>query len=108
MSEPEDFYQEALQWLEANCPASQRTPASRAELVYGGRKCEFPSEDARVWLERMAGRGWTVPTWPVEYGGAGLSPEHNGQLQKALTIGGGTTEVQLNLIARALDLPAGS
>ena len=23
----------------------------------------------RLWLERMAERGWTVPTWPREYGG---------------------------------------
>ena len=28
--------------------------------------------DARVWLERMAERGWTVPHWPKAYGGAGL------------------------------------
>jgi alkylation response protein AidB-like acyl-CoA dehydrogenase len=27
-----------------------------------------------LWLERMAERGWTVPTWPKEYGGGGLSP----------------------------------
>lgn len=30
-------------------------------------------EDSRVWLERMAERGWTVPTWPRRYGGAELS-----------------------------------
>jgi acyl-CoA dehydrogenase len=23
----------------------------------------------------MAERGWTVPTWPTEYGGGGLSPD---------------------------------
>jgi alkylation response protein AidB-like acyl-CoA dehydrogenase len=29
-------------------------------------------EDLRLWLERMAEKGWTVPTWPSEYGGAEL------------------------------------
>ncbi|NCF16874.1 MAG: acyl-CoA dehydrogenase [Haliea sp.] len=84
MGNPETFYKEALAWLEANCPQSQRTPASREELVYGGNKCVFPSDDAKTWLELMAARGWTVPTWPKEYGGAGLSSEEAGLLQKAM------------------------
>lgn len=29
--------------------------------------------DTRLWLERMVGKGWTVPTWPKAYGGAELS-----------------------------------
>ncbi|MGB0693847.1 MAG: acyl-CoA dehydrogenase family protein, partial [Pseudomonadales bacterium] len=29
--------------------------------------------DTRLWLERMVERGWTVPSWPREYGGGGLS-----------------------------------
>ena len=29
--------------------------------------------DAYLWLERMAKKGWTVPTWPAEYGGAGVT-----------------------------------
>ena len=31
--------------------------------------------DQKVWCDRMAERGWTVPTWPKEYGGGGLSKE---------------------------------
>ena len=67
------FRDDARAWLEANCPASMRTPAGESAVVWGGRNARFPSEDARVWLERMAGRGWTVPTWPKAYGGGGLS-----------------------------------
>ncbi|MPZ23003.1 MAG: hypothetical protein GEU28_05550 [Dehalococcoidia bacterium] len=26
----------------------------------------------RQWLGKLAGRGWTVPAWPAEYGGGGL------------------------------------
>lgn len=84
MNNPETFYQEALVWLEEYCPASQRIPARREELVYGGKKCVYPSDDARIWLDRMAARGWTVPAWPREYGGGGLSPEEARLLQKAM------------------------
>jgi acyl-CoA dehydrogenase len=84
MTDRDAFYSEACDWLEANCPASQRTPASGGEMVYGGRKCIFPSEDARIWLERMADKGWTVPTWPKEYGGGGLTPQQHKLLKKAM------------------------
>ena len=67
------FRQETRDWLEANCPASMRTPAGESEVVWGGRRARFGSDDARLWLERMAGRGWTVPTWPEAYGGGGLT-----------------------------------
>jgi alkylation response protein AidB-like acyl-CoA dehydrogenase len=70
----EQFRQETRQWLEQNCPESQRKPSSRSEQVWAGRKRQFPSEDARLWFERMRDRGWTVPEWPKEYGGGGLSP----------------------------------
>lgn len=61
------------EWLEANCPDSMRTPyGSEADRCWGGRKFSFQSDDQRFWLERMADRGWTAPTWPREYGGGGL------------------------------------
>ena len=28
-----------------------------------------------LWLERMVAKGWTAPTWPEAYGGAGLSAD---------------------------------
>jgi acyl-CoA dehydrogenase len=84
MNDNEDFYQTAYAWLEENCPASQRTRAAATETVYGGKKCVFPSEDARIWLQRMADKGWTVPTWPKAYGGGGLSPEQAKLLKSAM------------------------
>ena len=42
-------------------------------VPWGSRKVELP-KDSRVWLENMATKGWTVPTWPKAYGGAGLDP----------------------------------
>jgi len=44
------------------------------EEVNGGRR-RSTNPEAYIWLERMAERGWTAPTWPTEYGGGGLSKE---------------------------------
>ncbi|MCJ9429090.1 acyl-CoA dehydrogenase family protein [Kordiimonas marina] len=78
MSDLEQFRQETRAWLEDNCPASMRKPAQgEADICWGGRRFEFQSEDQKLWLERMASRGWTVPTWPKEYGGGGLSKDEN-------------------------------
>tara|TARA_Y100000782_G_scaffold96040_1_gene107693 strand:+ start:5183 stop:6376 length:1194 start_codon:yes stop_codon:yes gene_type:complete len=68
----DQFRLEVRQWLEDNCPESQRKPITRDEQVWAGRNKSFPSDDARLWLERMADKGWTVPDWPTEYGGGGL------------------------------------
>ena len=72
-----DFRAETRAWLEANCPESQRQPPVEGEGIWGGRNPEFANSDCQQWFERMRDKGWTVPNWPVEYGGAGLSPlEH--------------------------------
>ncbi len=71
----EQFRLETREWLEANCPPSQRQPVVKEEQVWGAHGGQFPSEDARLWFERMRDRGWTVPDWPKEYGGGGLSPQ---------------------------------
>ena len=67
------FRKEVRGWLQEHCPMSMRTDMPDHEIVWGGRKQRWFSEDAKVWLERMAERGWTtVPHWPTAYGGAGL------------------------------------
>ena len=73
MADLDQFRTETRAWLEANCPASMRTPATEEEVVWGGRKQVFTNPDSKVWLDRMAAKGWTAPTWPKEYGGGGLS-----------------------------------
>ncbi|WP_020399256.1 acyl-CoA dehydrogenase family protein [Kordiimonas gwangyangensis] len=76
MSDLEAFRAETRAWLEDNCPPSMRTPMKgEADFCWGGRKFKFQSDDQKKWLERMASRGWTVPTWPKEYGGGGLSKD---------------------------------
>ncbi|WP_298917317.1 acyl-CoA dehydrogenase family protein [uncultured Algimonas sp.] len=70
----DEFRTEVRGWLAENCPEEMRTPVEGdQDVCWGGRNFEFQSEAQKVWLERMAAKGWTVPTWPTEYGGAGLS-----------------------------------
>jgi alkylation response protein AidB-like acyl-CoA dehydrogenase len=68
------FRAETRAWLIANCPATMRTPMNEDDEVWGGRRPVFDHPDQKIWLDRMAARGWTAPTWPREYGGGGLSP----------------------------------
>ena len=69
------FREEARSWLEENCPPSIRRPPGPNESTGGGRRATYPNPEAKVWLERMAERGWTAPMWPKEYGGGGLDRE---------------------------------
>ena len=69
----DQFRQEVREWLASNCPESMRSAyRSEADVCWGGRNFQFQSDDQRLWLERMAERGWTAPAWPREYGGGGL------------------------------------
>ena len=68
MSDLTDFRRETRAWLEENCPPGARGPG---QVAWGSSSIEL-EPDTRLCLERMAERGWTVPTWPREYGGAEL------------------------------------
>jgi acyl-CoA dehydrogenase len=70
----ERFRTDIRTWLSENAPAGVRNlPEGGESICWGGRKWVFASEDQRLWVERAAAKGLTVPDWPVEYGGAGLS-----------------------------------
>ena len=76
MSDLEQFRQETRSWLEENCPQSMRVPVLGFEGLYnGGRNPEIDHPDQKLWCDRMAAKGWTVPHWPAEYGGGGLNSE---------------------------------
>ena len=81
----EIFRRETHDWLEANCPAEMRAPMrSEKDICWGGRNFTFASEAQKQWLEVMAERGWTVPDWPKEYGGGGLSPAETKVLKQEM------------------------
>lgn len=85
MSDLEQFRTETRAWLEENCPPKMRKPMNReTDACWGGRNWVFQSEDQKIWLERMAAKGWTTPSWPKEYGGAGLSRAEDKVLQQEM------------------------
>jgi acyl-CoA dehydrogenase len=82
----EAFRRETRAWLEANCPAEMRQPmVDEYDVCWGGRRFQFKSDAQRVWLQKMAERGWTVPDWPKQYGGGGLSKDETRVLREELS-----------------------
>ena len=86
MSELESFALNCREWFEENCPAEMRDAdaAGTGNYCWGGRNWVFESDAQKTWLERMIAKGWTVPTWPKAYGGAGLSREQAIVLKKEM------------------------
>jgi len=65
----EAFREELRSWIATHCPASLRAATS------GETSPPATEEDREAWLRAMAGRGYTTPEWPKEYGSAGLSKD---------------------------------
>src|SRR3546814_8139440 len=79
------FRAEVRAWLEANCPAEMREPIrDEDDVCWGGRKWVFKNDAQKQWLEACVAKGYTVPDWPVAYGGAGLTPEHTQVLKQTM------------------------
>ena len=66
----EDFQHDAATWLTAN-----RADAPRD---YGAICPPDLVEAGLGWQRRLTDAGWAGIHWPTEYGGQGLTPEHNG------------------------------
>ena len=70
MSELNELRSEIRGWLKENCPPGAR---GEGQTPTGSTKIEIEDPDVRLWLDRAAEKGYTVPNWPVEYGGAGMN-----------------------------------
>ena len=65
MSNLDTFRSETRAWLEANAPASLKgLKRDETEGTWGGKKAVYENPDEKVWLDIMAEKGWTAPTWP--------------------------------------------
>ena len=74
MTKPEAFREEIRGWLEANAPEGLKgVHMGDTGGFWGGRRPVWQHPDQKPWLEMCAARGLTCPSWPTEYGGAGLS-----------------------------------
>ncbi|MCR5873043.1 acyl-CoA dehydrogenase family protein [Phenylobacterium sp. J426] len=88
-AELDAFRTEVRAWLDANYPAELRDPKAKTdpEAIWGGRPFAGSSDPQIVWMRRVAEKGWTVPTWPKEYGGGGLSPQQARVLAEEMAAG---------------------
>ena len=77
MSELDSFREEARAWVRENAPKSLwgTSGSGPFEGYWGGRKCEETDPDVLRWRDLGIEKQWTAPSWPVEYGGGGLSHE---------------------------------
>ena len=65
------FRREVREWLKVNFPATLEGLDLGFEV-----DVDLTAEqvnDLDLWRQRLAGMGWGAPTWPTQYGGAGIS-----------------------------------
>jgi len=85
VTELDAFRDATRRWLESNCPTEMRLPLQdEQDAVWGGRHPTFKNDAQKVWLERMAEKGWTAPEWPARYGGGGLSKQEGRILKEEM------------------------
>ena len=68
--EQEAFRKEVRSWMDENVPENMKAPVDRLDLT---------DEHYVFWRDMhqtIAAKGWLYPTYPKEYGGGGLSGEH--------------------------------
>lgn len=77
MSELAAFREEARAWIREHAPKSLwgMSGSGPFEGYWGGTKCEETDPDLLRWRDLGIEKGWTAPSWPKAYGGAGLSHE---------------------------------
>ena len=86
MTDLDTFRIETRAWLAENCPPEMREPLrTEKDVCWGGRHYDAAANPAQArWLKVMAERGWTVPDWPTDYGGGGLSPAETKVLREEM------------------------
>lgn len=65
---PDEHRSQVKDWLAANFPKSLAGRPLGMEVPSPETKA-----DLELWRQRLAEQGWGAPTWPREFGGAGLS-----------------------------------
>ena len=69
MSDLDALRTEAAAWVKDNFPPSLQG----MKFGFEGESDPAKEADLEVWRQRLAEKGWGAPTWPKEYGGAGLT-----------------------------------
>lgn len=81
-----EFEITARDWVATNLPP----PLAGARIdMYGVVSGDPAVKDAfELWRQRLAAQGWGAPTWPVEYGGAGLTDAQAKVVSRAIAKAG--------------------
>ncbi len=84
-SQLDEFREAAREWVAANLPEGLK---GRVIGMEGETEASL-GDDLQTWRARLADKGWGAPTWPTQYGGAGLShPEAKVVSQEIAKAGG--------------------
>jgi alkylation response protein AidB-like acyl-CoA dehydrogenase len=68
----EQLRDEVVGWLRENLPPAWVEAVESGDAE--GLRAARPLVDYHEWCARLGEAGWATPTWPKEYGGAGLEP----------------------------------
>ncbi|MDE0756721.1 MAG: acyl-CoA dehydrogenase family protein [Pseudomonadales bacterium] len=79
------FRKQTRDWLASQCPESMRTAMPGDEYPGGGKRARYKNSDTQLWMQRCAEKGYTAPTWPKQYGGAGLNARQAQVLREEMT-----------------------
>jgi len=94
--EQERFRKEVRDWLENNIPVAMREPVDSEDIT---------EEQEKFWRgaqKQLATKGWLYPTYPQEYGGGGLSGDHESILMEEFHRIGGVRTPNATLIIGTL------
>ena len=80
-----EFRNETRAWIQNNLP---KEISGRPDGFSGGNKGGTQSSDHKRWFDACYERGFTVPSWPKEYGGAGLDNSEERILREEMAAAG--------------------
>ena len=86
-----EFRSEVRDWINANLPGSIKGDLSAQMAGAMGEREQ--DGDALLWRQRLAEAGYGAPTWPREYGGAGLSQPEARALAQELDAAGAVNPI---------------
>ena len=92
-----NFREEVRAWLITNCPDSAR---GKGEPITVGSKLPIKDPLLLEWRHKLGEKGWTIPTWPREYGGGGLTPDECNVLIEELQL----IEARLPLVGQGVSM----
>lgn len=78
------FRAEVSKWVQDNFPSSLKG----YELSGEGAVDQKPGSDFDTWRKKLSDKGWGTPTWPKQYGGAGLSDPEAKVIRQEIAKGG--------------------